>query len=1548
MSLTAASVEAYGAGHGLRVVCMGQDGRLERQWIGGVASGSFPLKGLSQRVYVLAEGGSWYVCCRAPSHIVLPNGERRHRMPLELQKLVPVLDGERRVLLYVESAGQQGEAFHNYLAFPGSYVTVGRAEDCDIVCVNRLVSHHHARLYCLGDSWKLEDLGSSNGSYVNGKAVSTAELRLGDFVYAMGLVIVVGQGYLSVNDGRQDVTVRSRCLTPLTSTSQLSRAVPTAHDPGAVYSRAPRHRQALAPQDIQIEGPPISLDSTKIPLVLRMGGAAASGGMSAMMGNFMPLVTSLLFPVLNQRYSDQQKKEYEARRHAKYTQYLRAKQGEIAAEAQRERNVMRSNYPALEEIALYPFGGDKLWERRNVDDDFLSMRLGLGRLPLEAKVNYPQRRFELDEDDLQERMYELAEAPVYLERAPLVVSLQEHWVCGVTGDERSVRALVKAFLLQATVLHSYDECKVVVLARPEQLEGSLAGVRYLPHLWDDAGSLRFLATRERDAYEVGSYLREQLGDDLVRPRPPADIVRDRPYYLVIALDKQLFDSVELFKELMRRGANCGVSLVAAFPNIPKDSMLQLDLDAQGRGKVSYLHDIERPDDAFTLDKLATREFVSSLRRVANTAIPQLSQARALPSSLSFLDMLGVGRLEQLAPLRRWQQSDPVSSLAVPIGVAADGSLALLDLHERAHGPHGLVAGMTGSGKSEFLITYILSAALHFHPDELAFVLIDYKGGGLAGAFVDEEKGIHLPHVVGTITNLDGPAIQRSLISLEAELRRRQRVFNHAKAQANEGTMDIYAYQRLYRRGVVSEPVPHLVIVSDEFAELKQQQPEFMDQLVSIARIGRSLGVHLILATQKPAGVVNEQIWSNSKFKACLKVQARQDSMDMLKRPEAAELKEVGRYYLQIGYNESFSMGQSAWSGAPYVERDEAQPRDDESVQFVDMVGRVSYEGRPQRANASSGMSQLVATVRALCDAAAQAGVRPRSLWEDPLPAQLGLDELEQGATEGSVRVTLGLIDDPAQQRRLPYELDLLDAHNLLVAGESGSGKTTLLQSMLVGLVRRYGPGRLNFYALDFSGGLLRPFAELPHCGAVLGEEDEGSFTAFFDLIHDIVDERKRLFRSLGVGSFEAACELMELPLVLVIIDGVSAFLATRAGERLALQLRDVIKASMSWGVRFVMTCGRPGDLPSLARQEMGLRLSLAQTDRYGHTDTLGVRVTYLPPVLPGRGLALVDGAPMELQVARLAPQAPESEQLQALRAELERLAQRWADGPVAHRLPTVPADEAYEDFAARFAPGRMPLGYELATAKPVALPLRQLSSLALYFGTPLGSEALRANLAHAARRDGLRLFVVGAKASLFDAGGPLADALGDDGELVGAGFDELCDFFLHRLPPLVTEQNERFKELRAELGEGQAFERLRAETQGFALLFEDFACFADTVGSVDDVKRSDGLTKLCVRLFELMRPLNAYLLGVFGPQAGSAYGSALYRAFREGGSCLLFGSKLDQQRLATLPRELRDFNARGVFNCCVMAYRDEFHPLLMPAKRPDEQDVDPDERSIFD
>ena len=468
----------------------------------------------------------------------------------------------------------------------------------------------------------------------------------------------------------------------------------------------------------------------------------------------------------------------------------------------------------------------------------------------------------------------------------------------------------------------------------------------------------------------------------------------------------------------------------------------------------------------------------------------------LPTMISFLEMYDVGKVEQLNITNRWKNNDPTKSLQAPIGVDKNRELFKLDLHEKFYGPHGLIAGMTGSGKSEFIITYILSMAINYSPDEVSFILIDYKGGGLAGAFQNKETGMKLPHLAGSITNLDTVEMNRALSSIQSELRRRQRIFNDARDALNESTIDIYKYQRLFREGLVQEPVTHLFIISDEFAELKSQQPEFMDQLISTARIGRSLGVHLILATQKPAGIVDDQIWSNSKFRVCLKVQDKSDSMDMIKCPDAASLKETGRFYLQVGYNELFALGQSAWTGAKYYPTEKRKKKIDETINIVDNVGNVvkSLDTIKKDLDVKPQGEEITNIIKYLIKVSDERHISVKQLWLDKIPEFIYVEKLRQKYNylpeKGVINPIIGELDDPNNQRQDILTLSLSADGNTIIYGSAGNGKELLLTTLIYSTIVDHTPSEVNFYILDFGGETLRAYNNAPQVGDVILSSQE--------------------------------------------------------------------------------------------------------------------------------------------------------------------------------------------------------------------------------------------------------------------------------------------------------------------------------------------------------------------------------------------------------------------------------------------------------------------------
>ena len=597
--------------------------------------------------------------------------------------------------------------------------------------------------------------------------------------------------------------------------------------------------------------------------------------------------------------------------------------------------------------------------------------------------------------------------------------------------------------------------------------------------------------------------------------------------------------------------------------------------------------------------------------------------------ISFLEMYDVGKVEQLNITNRWKNNDPTKSLQAPIGVDKNRELFKLDLHEKFYGPHGLIAGMTGSGKSEFIITYILSMAINYSPDEVSFILIDYKGGGLAGAFQNKETGMKLPHLAGSITNLDTVEMNRALSSIQSELRRRQRIFNDARDALNESTIDIYKYQRLFREGLVKEPVTHLFIISDEFAELKSQQPEFMDQLISTARIGRSLGVHLILATQKPAGVVDDQIWSNSKFRVCLKVQDKSDSMDMIKCPDAASLKETGRFYLQVGYNELFALGQSAWTGAKYYPTEKRKKKIDETINIVDNVGTVvkSLDTIKKDLDVKPQGEEITNIIKYLIKVSDEQHISVKQLWLDKIPEFIYVEKLRQKYNylpeKGVINPIIGELDDPNNQRQDILTLPLSADGNTIIYGSAGNGKELLLTTLIYSTIVDHTPSEVNFYILDFGGETLRAYNNAPQVGdVILSSQEEKVNNLYKKLLYEL-DNRKKLFVDYN-GDFEFYCKHSgkTLPMLIVIINNYDSYVESYEDHEEDFNI--LTREGAKYGIVFIVTANNTNTLRYKLRQNFKQNIVLQFNDTGDYSSILGNVQKKYPSKIYGRGLVSRD------------------------------------------------------------------------------------------------------------------------------------------------------------------------------------------------------------------------------------------------------------------------------------------------------------------------------------
>ncbi len=1544
----------------MRLALTTQNGRLYTLWLPETMEGRYTFQTHSNLkedlpLQVEAEEERWFVQVSKGAYVHTGNQQTAERAELVHSGVMEILYQGRQYILFAEAEFEGDRIFCPYYLEERTSYLIGHDPECDIYYENPYVSWHHAMLQWHEDGWYIIDgdanagKRSTNGTYVNGVSVSTQRLHNGDSIFIMGLYISMGVGFIAMNNANDRVSITTPKIRHIQDVKDV--IYPNYQNPSigmGIFDRKPRKRMRLKPDPIDIDMPPMSMSANKIPLLLRLGSPMVMGGRALATGNILMALTSMVFPAMTQGITEKDRKEYEEKRSTVYRQYLADKEQEILREKQSEEQILNRLYPSTEETLSFAGNKERLWERQRNDEDFLKIRIGSGRLPLVAEINYAEKKFELERDSLVEDMYNLAESTVLLEQAPVMLSLREDWVTGIYGSPAARLALVKRMILQFVLTHSYDECKLVFLAEPEHT-AEFGFVRYLPHAWDNERTIRFFATSRADALQIGKYLSDKFSWIVDKEEKNQKTGR-KEAYVIFALSKSLFDSVEILKEILAQEEYCGISTVAAFPGVPKECKKIVDLrDRENAApQIIDLVDPESADQEFYLDNVDWGNAMNSMQELMHTKLMVNSQAFTLPKMVTFLEMFDAGKVEHLNPLTRWAENNPVKSLSAPIGIGTDGKLFTLDLHEKRQGPHGLVAGMTGSGKSEFLITYILSMAVNFSPDEVAFILIDYKGGGLADAFEDKSRGIHLPHLVGTITNLDGASIERSLMSIKSELMRRQTVFKKVKSETNEGTLDIYDYQKLYRAKQVSEPMPHLFIISDEFAELKQQQPEFMDELISAARIGRSLGVHLILATQKPGGVVNNQIWSNTRFRACLRVQDKGDSMEMLKRPEAAELKETGRFYLQVGYNEYFALGQSAWCGADYVPQDGVAEERDDSVQFLDNVGQTVLSVKPKVNRSNSECRQIVAVVQYLSDLAKRENLIPRTLWAEPLPKQLELEEFlrDNPAPDGQeIFATVGLVDDPEHQNQFPLHINLSRLHNMLLIGAAGSGKSTFLMAMLYSLVSRYSPEEVNYYIVDLSNNALSSFREMPHCGAYLTEKENSELGRLMGLMKQITEERKKFFADANVTSFEAYRRLHPMPLILFVFDNFMNLKNLPSGSDLFMQFKDYLREGSSVGIHYVLACNHSNEAGNQSKQELDYRIAIQAKDKYDYSDILEARCKYTPPEANGRGLCLCEGTPLEFHTAMLDCREPGENRGNLLSDRLKRLCANYPGQKAAHCLRMANLEESYRDFCSRFTAERIPIGYSKATMLPVAIPLQQLDCVSLYFGNPKCISPVFSNLLTAAEINRMDVIVMRRSGdSVFDktTKGNVLSGFTGNCRVLDCTFEnaqELQKQLLQECSERNVYRDEYCRNNGMQPQAKRAAKYIRAHSKPILVVFENFNDFCS-------LEMDEAAVETFKVQFQKTFGYNIYFVAAFYA-AETPKNSALLKSFNSREFALLYGGRYDKCTCVPISYELQKVTVvdKDIHNC-VMKYNEAFSVLSMPCVEVEEEE-DSDEAPII-
>lgn len=868
---------------------------------------------------------------------------------------------EEKISIIVKFISNSFHPYKKYILEETHQITIGNEEKNDIIYnYLGLVSKKHAIISKSQEGYKIKNLGA-NGIYINFKRINDeVQLNFGDYINIVGLHMVFLDKYLAIDNFNKGLIIKEVLKSYnvdqeetilLNNKEQITKGK-------KLYHRSPRNFERIREETIEIEEPP-QLNKTKKQSLFLMIGPSITMAFPMILGSLMMIYASngngignslymysglvmaissavigVVWTLINLRNIRKEEKDFESFRLEEYGNYLVDKTNQIKEKYQLVEQKLNDNYPSAEECLNYDENSKVLWNRNRSHEDFLVHRLGKGDIPFPMHFAIPKKRFSLYKDDLADKPLFIKENYKMIYNVPITLDLTKKKLIGVVGGKNKTGAIEIAKILSTQIAanNCYTDVKLGFIYN--QYSSSDINkwnfCKWFPHVWSKDKKTRFVASTSDEAsdvfYELTQILRNRIDVQDSNKKIP------KPYYVIFISDLSLLEGELFSKYVFDNNEALGLTTILLserYEELPNNCEFIIENTDKFKGMYS-VYDDEFQKQKILFDYVDSQRVEQFSRHLSSLQVLEIEEGGEIPNNLTFFEMLGINKLEDLQVKELWAKNRIYENIRGIIGKKAGGQPCYLDVHEKYHGPHGLVAGTTGSGKSETLQTYMLSLAINYSPDDIAFFIIDYKGGGMANLF----EG--LPHMVGQISNLSGNQVKRAMISIKSENRRRQRVFSE------NGVNNINAYTKLYKNGEATYPIPHLFIIIDEFAELKREEPEFMQELISVSQVGRSLGVHLILATQKPNGTVDDNIRSNSKFKLCLRVQDKQDSNDMLQKPDAAYITQAGRCYLQVGNDELYELFQSGFSGAIYD--DSGLDGTSDIAKLINISGKIDMTG----------------------------------------------------------------------------------------------------------------------------------------------------------------------------------------------------------------------------------------------------------------------------------------------------------------------------------------------------------------------------------------------------------------------------------------------------------------------------------------------------------------------------------------------------------------------------------------------------------------------------
>ncbi len=1097
---------------------------------------------------------------------------------------------------------------------------IGRVRSCEVRLGDPLVSRQHARVN-VSDHIEVVDMGSANGLELNGALISrevvrpTDEVRVGDSVFTVRLARVASA------EGRTDSA-------------------------SVGFIRSPRLAPRFEGRDLECPELPQEQHKQPFPMVMLIAPLMMAGVMYWTTKQAASLTFALLSPLMMLgNYFEQRRHQKRGSKAALAA--FRADLADLVAEgeqlAMREVAMRLAEHPATTEcIDAITNRTPLLWTRRPGDWGFLELRLGTGTLPTRSTIKLPDAR-----RGPRPLYREAVDALSHLDTVhgvPVVAAPRANGGLGIAGARGAALSAARALVVQAAALHSPAELAIAILASSRSV-GEWDWAKWLPHVDSPQSPVEagHLAANPNDASAMLTAVESVIA---TRGKERGDAPKLPEVLLVIESDAPA-DFGRLV-DISERGWRAGIHVLWVAPEVgqlPAACRTFVDTTSLVESGVGYVHDAAAVHPVVT-EVLSADDAARAARILAPLVDlgARSDDATDLPRRISFLALDGHERLadEPESVLERWQQNHSIltgpyageparreASLRAVVGAAA-GNLHSVDL--RADGPHALVGGTTGAGKSELLQTWILSMAASHSPQRLSFLLVDYKGGS---AFADCSR---LPHTVGIVTDLNPNGVRRALTSLGAELRYREEFLHARKAK------DLMA---LEKRADPEAP-PSLVIVVDEFAALVQEVPEFVDGVVNVAQRGRSLGLHLVLATQRPAGVIKDNLRANTNLRMALRVADEGDSTDVLGSPDAAFFDPdlPGRAVSKTGPGRLVPF-QTAYVGGHTSAQVSVAP--DIRVQELAIGSRVVWE-LPEAAlpknEGPTGPTDIARVVDQIGNAVGIAGIPlPRKPWLPDLRVAYNIKSAEVASSGRDDRLVFGVADEPEAQRQVPVAFHPDRDGNMAIFGAGGSGKSTMLRTLAVAAGLAGGAGPCHIYALDFGARGLDMLKQLPHVGAVINAGDDERIRRLIGWLRELVDERAQRYAAVNADSvtaYRTVTGIRDEPRIMVLLDGLAAFRKSyEDGWQSAWydRLVSIAADGRPVGVHLVVTADRPGALPTQLAATIQRRLVLRMADPGDYGD-MGAPSDILNPTSPaGRAI----WGKQEVQVAVLGAGATEDQ-----------------------------------------------------------------------------------------------------------------------------------------------------------------------------------------------------------------------------------------------------------------------------------------------------------------